>query len=379
MNGTNKVVIAAAGSGKTTHIVREALKARGDNVLITTYTESNEAEIRQKILDINGYIPSHIHVTTWFSFLISQGVRPFQNVLFDFDVRGMYLSERKSGFRYNNNKGFPVYWGEKNFVEHYFDERQRVYSDKLSKLVVKCDAASDGSVIDRISRIYRQIFVDEVQDLAGYDLDILTKLFGSPSNVMLVGDPRQVTYLTHNERQHFRYAGGLLLDFLKAKLPKGISYEIDETTLVASHRNSAAICSASSKLYPQLKPTVACTCKECRETERKGAGLFIVRERDLDSYMRAVQPMQLRYSSGTRKVDPLFPCLNFGESKGRGFDHVMIFPTDDMVSWMKNNAHELKDQTRAKLYVAFTRARHSVAVAYDFEDGEIMDGFSVYR
>ncbi len=66
MIGPNKVVIAAAGSGKTTYLVREALKVRDDNVLITTYTESNEAEIKQKIFEINGHIPPNIIVITWF-------------------------------------------------------------------------------------------------------------------------------------------------------------------------------------------------------------------------------------------------------------------------------------------------------------------------
>lgn len=46
----NRLIIAAAGSGKTTFLVEEALqKPKNDSVLITTYTEANEAEIR------NGY------------------------------------------------------------------------------------------------------------------------------------------------------------------------------------------------------------------------------------------------------------------------------------------------------------------------------------
>jgi DNA helicase II / ATP-dependent DNA helicase PcrA len=77
MIGPNHVIIAAAGSGKTSHLVREARKVKDDNVLITTYTESNEAEIKQKIIESNGYIPSNIVVMTWFTFLISHGVKPF--------------------------------------------------------------------------------------------------------------------------------------------------------------------------------------------------------------------------------------------------------------------------------------------------------------
>lgn len=51
----NKLVIAAAGSGKTTYLINNALSVpENENVLITTYTEANADEIRKKILDING-------------------------------------------------------------------------------------------------------------------------------------------------------------------------------------------------------------------------------------------------------------------------------------------------------------------------------------
>jgi len=49
----NKLIIAAAGSGKTTHLVNEALKIKDKKVLITTYTQANEAEIKKKIIEID--------------------------------------------------------------------------------------------------------------------------------------------------------------------------------------------------------------------------------------------------------------------------------------------------------------------------------------
>ena len=45
----NKLIIAAAGSGKTTFLVKEAIRVKDQNVLITTYTEANESEIRKNI------------------------------------------------------------------------------------------------------------------------------------------------------------------------------------------------------------------------------------------------------------------------------------------------------------------------------------------
>ena len=37
----NELIIAAAGSGKTTYLVREALKIKDENVLVTTFTDEN--------------------------------------------------------------------------------------------------------------------------------------------------------------------------------------------------------------------------------------------------------------------------------------------------------------------------------------------------
>ncbi|MBX4905687.1 UvrD-helicase domain-containing protein, partial [Rhizobium bangladeshense] len=91
MMGPNKLVIAAAGSGKTTYLVRQALTIEQERVLITTYTESNEEEIRRKFFEIHGSVPGNVHIQTWFSLLIEHGIKPFQGKLFDWEVAGMLL------------------------------------------------------------------------------------------------------------------------------------------------------------------------------------------------------------------------------------------------------------------------------------------------
>ena len=72
---SNNLIVAAAGSGKTTHLVNEALKIADEKVLITTFTEANENEIRKKFYDLKGYIPNNITFQTWFSFLIQNGLK----------------------------------------------------------------------------------------------------------------------------------------------------------------------------------------------------------------------------------------------------------------------------------------------------------------
>ncbi|OCJ05384.1 ATP-dependent DNA helicase [Rhizobium sp. AC27/96] len=379
MMGPNKLVIAAAGSGKTTYLIRQALAVGAKRVLITTYTESNEEEIRRKFFEIHGSVPDNIHIQTWFSLLIEHGIKPFQGQLFDWNVGGMLLVSQRSGFRRRDRQGRPVYWGEEDFRRCYFDRRDRVYSDKLSKLVIRCNEVSDGAVFERFSRIFPYIFVDEVQDLAGHDLDILLALFRGPSNVVLVGDPRQVTYVTHHEARLKKYRDGRIADFVRTELPRKITCDIDVTSLVTSHRNSTAICELSSKLYPAMAATDACTCVGCRQPIPADAGLYIVRRKDLPRYLESIRPVQLRWGSNIRVGSGDLPVFTFGRSKGLGFDRVIIYPTTEMVDWLKDPQSPLKSETRAKLYVALTRARHVVAVVFDLPDNEEIPGFRLYQ
>lgn len=376
--GGNRIVIAAAGSGKTTYLVEEAFKIKDERVLITTYTESNEAEIRQRFFELVGHVPANVVIMTWFSFLISHGVKPFQGGLFDFTVRGMVLVSTASGIRYKNSMGIGVPWPETDIDKHYFDPGGRVYSDKLAKLVVRCNEMSNGAVIDRIGRVFPHILVDEVQDLAGCDLDILAALARSAVRLLMVGDPRQVTYLTHNEKRLKKYADGGIVDFFGNELPKKVPIDIDDVTLNRSHRNSAVICAVSSRLFPALPASQPCECGKCRAGQAS-ATVLILRTADYAHYMATVRPMQLRDKVTSAGIDNRWPAMNMGESKGRGFDHVVILPTEPMRLWLSKPATELKPQSRAKLYVALTRARHSVAIAVDWEKASLPADFSLYE
>lgn len=86
---SNKLIIAAAGSGKTTHLVKKALKIYDQKVLITTYTEANEREIIKKFFELNGCIPENVTIQTWFSFLMQHGVKPYQSVIYQGKIKGL--------------------------------------------------------------------------------------------------------------------------------------------------------------------------------------------------------------------------------------------------------------------------------------------------
>jgi len=371
----NRLIIAAAGSGKTTRLVRDALSIENGNVLITTFTDGNEQEIRNKIIRINKCIPKNITVQTWFSFLLQHGVRPYQGVMADdlfYKRIGFCLFEGKSGFRFRDKSGRPVYWGESDTYNFYFTKNLRIYSDKIAKFVFECNQITNNEVIYRLSRIYSAIFIDEVQDLAGWDLELLKLLFASGSTIQMGGDPRQGTYSTNDSSLHKRYRNGKVKEFIEEKCKKG-ACSIDTNSLNKSHRNNKWICAFASKLYPEHVACEPCDCEDCRKDTPSHLGVFLIKQADVNIYYERYKPITKLHYREAR-----LPDLNYGASKGLGFDRVLIYPTEKIRRFLKSGDLSEIESVRAKFYVAVTRARHSVGIVCDYDDGEYVEGIRKY-
>lgn len=67
-----------------------------------------------------------------------------------------------------------------------------------------------------------------------------------------------------------------------------------------------------------------------------------------------------------------FGChrMNMGESKGLTLGDVAIFATGEMKKWIQDESVKLKDATKAKLYVALTRASGDLCLVIDGHDSE---------
>ena len=360
----SRLVVAGAGSGKTTWLINQALQNKNEKILITTFTEANEKGIIDKFYEINGCIPGNITIMTWFSFLLKHGVRPYQSALYSDEISGMLLVNKKSGFRFVNRQGKPVYYGEKDVVPFYFSPGKKIYSDKISKFVVRANKIKKGMVINRIRRIYPSMFVDEVQDLAGYDLEIISLLHNEGAKLLMVGDPRQVTYHTHDERKNKKYSEGNISGYV-ADYCKGI--DIDRITLRNSFRNNPQICDYANTVYPSMPP-----CMSYGKETTGHDGLFLVSPSMVERYIKLYHPVQLR-DKRTVKVSNNAPVINFGDSKGLTFSRVLIYPTNPMKNWIKNPASKLEPKSRARLYVAITRAEFSVAIVDDSIDESKVD------
>lgn len=354
----NKLIIAGAGTGKTQYIIDKATET-DEKVLITTFTINCKNEIIDKIIKQKGFVPHNINVQTWFSFLLQHGVRPYKKILNIGKVKGVYMAEGKSGIKYIGRKG-PVYWGEEYFDKFYFDANNNIYTDKLSKLVMRIDDETHGKVINRLSLIYKNIFIDEVQDLAGYDLELIKRLMNSNCNILLVGDPRQTVYKTHYEEKYKKYADGNIEGFIREEC-KEIKCQIDNVTLNKCYRCHKDIICFVNDFYNEYKPMETV---EIKEVEHQG--VFFIKTDQIEEYIKKYKPTQIIYNSRTRTSENT-TAITMGKSKGATYDRVLLYPTGEFKKYLIKGKANIGLSTKNKLYVGMTRPINSLTFVIDEE------------
>ena len=242
----------------------------------------------------------------------------------------------------------------------YFDSFDRVYTDKLSKLVLKINNVSDNKVFSRIGKIYDTIYVDEAQDLSGYDLDIIKAIGKYNKNLLVVGDPRQTVYTTHCDQKYTKYNNGKIDDFIKYEC-KSMDFEIDSSSLNTCRRCHKSIVDFMNEFYPEYGPL---NKTEINEIDHQG--VFVVRTIDLKKYLSKYNPIQLRYNKKT-KIMPEYKFENYRNSKGTTYLRTLIYPTKKFEDYLKYKKKINEIPTKNALYVAISRAVNSVAIVYDGE------------
>jgi DNA helicase-2/ATP-dependent DNA helicase PcrA len=344
---SNRSIVAAAGSGKTRYLVENARQDAARSTLLTTYTVRNTAQIQERCTAAHfGLLPSHLTVSTWFGFLLRHGVRPYQSKFFGPNfIRGINYSEDAVAQR--AAKRFPV--------QYYTDGSRQVVSERIADLAVSLDVATGGAVVQRLRRIFDAVLIDEFQDFSGYHLTFVELLLKSGMEVILAGDPRQATYTTSRERKNSQYRGAIHNWMLAMEKQELLSLEY----LSANHRSNQEICDFADALYPGMrKSTSAGSHSEVNHQEHRG--VFVVGPDNLQAYLRRYQPQVLIWDK--RSVVGGQDCLNFGDSKGLEFDHVLVKLPKTVETSLAAAGSSLAPQVRAKLYVALTRSRHSVAL-----------------
>ncbi len=334
----NRAIIAAAGARKTETIIEQALSEPSKLTLITTYTTENLRQIQRRIQARVGVVPSHIRIAGWFSFLLSETIRPYQHSVFGEVglVRGLNFDGERNRF------------ARKGSRRYFLDGNNDVYRGGMADLSCYTNNASGGDVIDRLEAVFDCIYVDEVQDLVGYDLDFLDLLFGSKIAVVVVGDPRQYTLATNQGSRNKKYRGADFVNWIDERV--GRCEREDRNT---SARCGQEICDFASALFPGL-PAISAES----DVTTGHDGIHLIEPHQVHEYVETYAPVVLRDSK--RKDTLGHPAINIGVSKGSTYDRVLIFPTTPMKQYLASR--ELpKLRAPERLYVAVTRARYSVA------------------
>jgi DNA helicase-2/ATP-dependent DNA helicase PcrA len=340
MPSNNRIIVASAGSGKTSTIVERACAAPMSRAALVTYTTNNTSGIEKLIYQKVGYIPPHLTIGSWYSFLLRHLVRPYQKAMHPKPVKRLHF----------HNGISAQYSRESDIGKHYFGAQGCIYVDKVSKFACQLIQQTDGAPICRMEQIFDHLYIDEVQDLAGWDLELVETLLKSRIGVTLVGDHRQATFSTNSALKNKKYSGAKIIlkfeEWQKANL-----CELEFQTI--SHRCVQPICDLADTLHPGLPKT-----KSMNSSVTAHDGVFAVRQRDVGTYILRYKPQTLRYSRVTRDV-PGAP-INYGAAKGMTFERTLIFPNLKLRKFLLSGKPEDAGDI-AKTYVAITRARQSTA------------------
>jgi superfamily I DNA/RNA helicase len=364
----NEIWIAGAGSGKTHKIVTDAIATikQGGRVLVITYTINNQTELRSRFLELNGGADENFVVKGLFSFYLEDMIRPYQNVVFSERINSHVLTESNPHLKpgttiYLKGRAETLKNGNINPLHYLTSDHDKVYSGLMAKLACRIADASSNAAAKRLSDIYQKIFFDEVQDLVGWDYDVIQSLTGEARNsICCVGDFRQTIYTTTYGHKHPETALQKI-DFLVEKL------KFNKKTLPKNRRCIQTICDLADTIHAGLYEKTESGVDEIPHSFSLHSGPFFVKQSDVQKYLEIFQPQVLRWSvtTGTRYLPQDIAAYTFGKSKGLGFDRTLVIPPDKHLKFILGDkdafAKEKTEESRNKLYVAITRARYSLA------------------
>ncbi|MCI5845254.1 MAG: UvrD-helicase domain-containing protein [Oscillospiraceae bacterium] len=184
----------------------------------------------------------------------------------------------------------------------YITPSGNITANEAAELVIRLNSLSGGEIIKRLEKIYDTIFFDEVQDLSGYDLEIIRLIANSSIDLICVGDPKQATFTTNNGAKNKNKSGknmGLFFVELEKKNLSSISYNL------TSRRFNSDICKFANTVYPSA---TSMTTIMTASTEHDG--VYLILQNDLHHYYTYYNPQVLRYDSRTYTFG--LSAMNFG-------------------------------------------------------------------
>ena len=329
-----RLILAVAGSGKTTYILKQLCLERRH--ILVTFTNNNYENLRRGVVKKFGYFPNNIKIYTYFSFLYNFLFKPL-------------LSQRVRAKGIDWKTPIDIY-SKKTDPKHYLNHQRYLYGNRISKLLIECKLAND--VNERIERYFDCMYFDEVQDFAGNDFNLLISILKANLSILLVGDFYQHTFDTSRD--------GVINGKLHSNYNKYVSYyekvgiEIDNFTLNKSHRCGADICNlVEDKLGINIESSKV----------EKSEIIFIDCSDEAERVFRDDSIIKLFY-----KENDKYPCYseNWGASKGNDHYSVVCVVVNTkimkLLSDKSSGGQNIAFTTLNKLYVALTRAKNKLII-----------------
>ena len=325
-------MFAVAGSGKTTYIINSLDLIKKS--VIVTYTNNNLHNLRTGIIEKFGYLPSNIKVYSYYSFLHSFCYKPF-----------LADALKTKGINYNvpYNK-----FAKKDNIDFYVDKNQMLYSSRISKLLIEKNITED--INNRLEKYVDNLFIDEIQDFAGNDFNILKAIAKAKINLLFVGDFYQHTFDTSRDGVVNK---NLHDNFLKYQAEfRKVGLVPDLTTLNKSYRCSPTICSYITK-------EIGIAIESHKEIE---TNIYIIEnQEDADKLHSNSEIVKLFYREHYK-----YDCFsrNWGDSKGEDkyFDVCVVLNKTTLTNFKKNKLADLAPTTKNKLYVAISRTKNNLYI-----------------
>jgi DNA helicase-2/ATP-dependent DNA helicase PcrA len=326
------LILAVAGSGKTTLIVDKL--NLDERFLLLTYTINNTRNLKESIIKKFGYFPENITLFSYYNFLYSFCFRPF--LAYVIKPKGIYWD-----FNPPFTNRLPL-----DNPKRYLTKNRLLYHNRIAKLLEQCDVLED--INKRLKKYYDHLFVDEIQDFAGHDFNLLKSICKSEIDIMLVGDFYQHTFDTsrdgntnanlHNDYSKYQQT------FEKSKVKPNIDY------LNKSYRCTKNVCDfITTQIGIEIHS----------HKENASTVSFVENKDEIEKLYRDNGIVKLFYRENYK-----YDCYsrNWGDCKGENhyYDVCVVLNKTTMANYSKSKLSELKPVTKNKLYVACSRANNNL-------------------
>lgn len=368
----NQVIFAAAGHGKTYALCSQAktvIENSNKHVLLISYTNEGICSLENEYRKQNGgLLDERVIFKTWYSILLSEFIKPYQCSLklklkrykqeYSFELPENYINSIAF-----YDKETPPRLYKQHHVQYFLNSRHDIFPDRTSHLAFLCNEQSDGKAIRRLQEIYSHIYIDELQDYAGWDLEVITLLFKSNIPITCVGDYKQATYRTNKSLKNKQYRDEKIRDYFLLLESQGLC---DISYANTTRRFNQEICDFVNAIYDDENSFIVIDPSNQQKIPAENSGVYIMDTENLNAYCEYYHPTILRYDKKT-KIGFTHDCdvFNYGGSKGATYERAVIIPVSTTLPFIEQQAKIVSNQTRAKFYVACTRAKHSIVFAME--------------